>query len=361
MSETDTANPSDPNEAGTTTTEAPLLDIQNLRVRFDTPEGAVRAVDGVDVAVRAGEILGIVGESGSGKSVLNLTVMGLVRQPPGRIESGQILFRGTDLLTLSPEKMRQLRGDRIAMIFQDPMTSLNPFLTIGDQVGEPFVVHRGTSKKAARSRAIELLSDVGIPDPASRIDAFPHQFSGGMRQRVMIAMALALEPDLLIADEPTTALDVTIQAQILELLGEIRRRRGTTIILVTHDLGVVAGFCDQVAVMYAGRVVERGATGEIFRSPGHPYTEALLRSSPRLDDDSEGKLFSIPGRPPDLSAPPQGCSFHPRCPYVFDRCRQDEPELEAFSSQGDSSTRQRACFVEPKDMGMDGRGGTSQP
>ena len=336
---------------------APLLEIHQLRTSFYTPEGIVRAVNGVDMAIGAGEIVGVVGESGSGKSVLNLTILGLLPSPPAVVESGTIKFQGKDLLALPKRQMRSLRGNRIAMIFQDPMTSLNPFLTIGDQVGEPLVVHRGSSAREARERAVQLLRDVGIPDPERRLDEYPHQFSGGMRQRVMIAMALALEPDLLIADEPTTALDVTIQAQILKLLREIRERQKTAILLVTHDLGVVAGFCDRVAVMYAGKIVEQATTEELFAHPAHPYTESLLRSSPRLDDPSHGRLYSIPGRPPDLIDLPSGCAFRPRCPYAFERCAEETPSLTAASQpsavpsfQSRDFTRQRACFVEEERM-----------
>ena len=326
----------------------PLLEVRDLRTSFYTPEGVVRAVDGVDLTVGTGEIVGIVGESGSGKSVLNLTILGLLPSPPSVVESGSINFQGRDLLALPRREMRKIRGDRIAMIFQDPMTSLNPFLTIGDQVGEPFVIHRGSSARKAEAQAIQLLRDVGIPDPERRIHDYPHHFSGGMRQRVMIAMALALEPDFLIADEPTTALDVTIQAQILKLLLEIRERKGTSILIVTHDLGVVAGFCDRVAVMYAGKIVEQATTRELFESPAHPYTESLLRSSPRLDDPTHGRLFSIPGRPPDLIDLPIGCSFRPRCPYAFERCEQEVPAITTVGAGG--GTRQRACFVESERM-----------
>ena len=330
--------------------------MSDLRTRFDTPEGTVHAVNGVDLSLHRGETLGIVGESGSGKSVLSLSILGLIPQPPGRIDSGKISFDGVDLLSLAPDAMRRMRGERIAMVFQDPMTSLNPFLRIGDQVGEALIAHRGETRKAARARALELLREVGIPDPSARLDAYPHQFSGGMRQRVMIAMALALEPDLLIADEPTTALDVTVQAQILELLSQVREEHGTTILLITHDLGVVASFCDRVAVMYAGAIVEQGDTVSLFRQRAHPYTEALLRSTPRLDDPcrtdprthaDRARLYSIPGRPPYLLRPPSCCTFAPRCPYAIDRCKIEIPTLEPSPGAHREPATDARCFVPP--------------
>ncbi len=322
----------------------PLVEIRDLYTRFHTPDGVVRAVDGVSLAIERGSAVGIVGESGSGKTVLNLALMGLIPCPPGEVTAAAMRFDGVELQQLSADAMRRLRGNRISMIFQDPMTSLNPFLTIGDQVSEPLVIHRGKSPREARARAIELLAEVGIPDPGRACDTYPHHFSGGMRQRAMVAMALACEPALLIADEPTTALDVTIQAQILELMQSIRRDHGTTIILITHDLGVAAGFCDEILVMYAGRIVEQGPTATLFERPMHPYTRALLRSVPRLDDDSRGKLPSIRGTPPDLTRLPRGCSFAPRCDFVEDRCRADDPALEPIEG---NAARRRACFVEP--------------
>jgi oligopeptide transport system ATP-binding protein len=303
-----------------------ILAIRDLRTYFKTDDGMARAVDGVSYEVRRGECLGVVGESGSGKSVTQIAVLGLIPQPPGKIMSGQILFRGEDLLKKSPEELRRLRGNRISMIWQDPMTSLNPFLRISRQLSEPLMVHRGMSKEEARVKAIEMLKRVGIPGAEQRIDQYPHQFSGGMRQRVMIAMALLCEPELLIADEPTTALDVTIQAQILELIKELRRELGTSVVMITHDLGVVAGMADRVIVMYAGRVVEEAPSSQLFHHPSHPYTVGLLRSVPRLDRGAEGgRLIPIEGRPPVLTGEPKGCPFAPRCKWVADPCRDKAP------------------------------------
>ncbi|MGL5094855.1 MAG: ABC transporter ATP-binding protein, partial [Planctomycetia bacterium] len=259
-----------------------LLDVRNLSTSFPTPDGLVRAVDGVDVKVEAGRAVGIVGESGSGKSVLSMTILGLIASPPAVVSADAVEFEGVDLRTLSPAELRQRRGNRMAMIFQDPMTSLNPFLTIGDQISEPLIVHGKASSSQAWKRAVELLAEVGIADPARRARDYPHQFSGGMRQRAMVAMALACNPALLIADEPTTALDVTIQAQILELMQRVRRDHGASVVLITHDLGVAAGFCDEIYVMYAGRIVEKAPTARLFAAPAHPYTKALLASVPRL-------------------------------------------------------------------------------
>ncbi|PMP75194.1 MAG: peptide ABC transporter ATP-binding protein [Chloroflexus aggregans] len=306
---------------------APLLEVRDLRTYFHTQDGIVKAVDGVSFYVNRGETLGIVGESGCGKSVTSLSIMRLIPNPPGKIVSGQILFDGEDLLQASEEEMRHIRGNRIAMIFQDPMTSLNPVLTIGRQITESLELHLKLSKKEARDRAIELLDMVGIPSPSKRLDNYPHQFSGGMRQRVMIAMALSCNPELLIADEPTTALDVTIQAQILELINRLREELETAVILITHDLGVVAGMTDRVTVMYAGKVVEEGPTAEIFANPRMPYTIGLLRSIPRLDEERGRRLTPIRGLPPNLIDLPPICPFSPRCDYAREECLARVPEL----------------------------------
>ena len=301
-----------------------LLDVRNLRTTFATEDGSVRAVDGVSLQLKRGETLGIVGESGSGKSVTNLSIMRLIPQPPGDIESGEVLFDDLDLLALAPEEMRRIRGKRIAMIFQDPMTSLNPFMRISRQLGEITELHLGHTTAQSRRHAIEMLTLVGIPDAAERVDSYPHEFSGGMRQRVMIAMALSCQPELLIADEPTTALDVTIQAQILELIKKLKHDTGTSVIFITHDLGVVAGMTDRIIVMYAGRVFEQAPTRELFRAPANPYTKGLLRSVP--DPTSErGELYQIPGLPPDLARMSAGCPFAPRCERVEAVCRQEYP------------------------------------
>lgn len=294
---------------------APLLDVRNLETQFKTQDGVVKAVNNVSFYVNRGETLGIVGESGSGKSVTSLSVMRLIPNPPGRITGGEVMFDGQDLLKLSEEAMRELRGNRIAMIFQDPMTSLNPVLTIGQQIIESLVLHLKLSPAEARARTIELLQMVGIPGSERRVDEYPHQFSGGMRQRVMIAMALACNPELLIADEPTTALDVTIQAQILELIEKLQAELGMAVIIITHDLGVVAGMSDRVMVMYAGRVVEEGSTRDIFHNPRMPYTIGLLKSIPRLDNVSGKRLEPIRGLPPDLISLGQICAFSPRCDF----------------------------------------------
>ena len=304
----------------------PLLEVRDLRTYFYTDEGVGRAVDGVSFAVGKGETLGIVGESGCGKSVSALSVMRLLADPPGRIESGHIQFKGRDLLALDEEEMCRIRGDDIAMIFQEPMTSLNPVLTCGFQIVESVVLHQQVSKQEARNRAIEMLNLVGIPAPQQRIDEYPHQLSGGMRQRVMIAMALSCSPDVLIADEPTTALDVTIQAQILELLEELQEELNMAILMITHDLGVIAEVADQVAVMYAGRIVEYAETKALFARPMHPYSRGLLRSIPRLDEGQQ-RLDIIPGMVPDARAFPPGCRFAPRCALADDRCHQKEPQL----------------------------------
>ncbi len=303
----------------------PLLELEDLRVHFDTDEGPVRAVDGVTLRVDRGEILGLVGESGSGKSVLTSAILRLVPSPPGRYAGGSIRFEGEDVLAMGPAALRALRGDRVAMIFQDPMTSLNPFLTVGRQLTEVWEAHRGRDRRAAERRALEVLGQVGIPDPATRLHQHPHELSGGMRQRIVIAMALMLQPRLVLADEPTTALDVTIQAQILELLRDRVRASGASVILVTHDLGVVAGMADRVAVMYAGRVVESAPTEALFARPAHPYTRGLLESAPGLALARKAALVPIPGRPPDLSRMPPGCAFHPRCALAEARCRETAP------------------------------------
>jgi oligopeptide/dipeptide ABC transporter ATP-binding protein len=303
------------------------LVVENLRTHFHTRAGLVRAVDGVDLDVSAGRTLGVVGESGSGKSVTALSIMRLI-DPPGRIEPGsRIRFGGRDLVQLDEVELRELRGNEISMIFQEPMTSLNPVFTIGNQIVEAVRLHRSVSAAAAKDRALEMLSLVGIPTPQRRFDDYPHQLSGGMRQRVMIAMALACEPKLLIADEPTTALDVTIQAQILELMRDLRERLGMAIMLITHDLGVVAEMCDDVAVMYAGRVVERGSATDVFRTPQHPYTEALLHSIPVLGATQAEPLRVIRGMVPSPLSWPVGCRFSARCDYTFDRCLHDDPPL----------------------------------
>jgi oligopeptide/dipeptide ABC transporter ATP-binding protein len=303
-----------------------LLDVKGLKVRFATEDGTVHAVDGVDFELDRGKVLGIVGESGSGKSVTALTILGLTRDRNTRFE-GEVDYKGQNLLQMSESRLRDVRGNEIAMIFQDPMTSLNPVYNVGDQIVEAIMTHEGTTKKDARRRAVELLRQVGIPNAQQRASDYPHQFSGGMRQRAMIAMALSCNPDVLIADEPTTALDVTIQAQILELLDNLRADFDSSVILITHDLGVVAEVADEIIVMYAGRVVERGSKRDVFYDPQHPYTWGLLGSIPRLDRPKPKKLHSIEGTPPSLINLPRGCKFRPRCPHAFDKC-QEEPELK---------------------------------
>jgi oligopeptide/dipeptide ABC transporter ATP-binding protein len=320
----------------------PILAIRDLTVEFDTEDGVVHAVANLSYDLHPGEVLGVVGESGSGKSVSMLSVLGLIPVPPGRIVSGEAIFKSEDLLKLSQDRLREIRGGSIAMIFQDPMTALNPVLTIGDQISEAIRVHNpGTSGNAARKRTIELLELVGVPSAERRVDQFPHEFSGGMRQRAMIAMAIANDPSVLVADEPTTALDVTIQAQIVEVLKAAQRETQAAIVLITHDLGLIAELADRVVVMYAGRVVELGDVFSIFNSPRHPYTVGLLNSLARLDTDKEW-LEPIPGQPPSLITPPPGCAFHPRCTQSLGRaiCRTDVPELRAFGESGD---HQSAC------------------
>ena len=306
---------------------APLLTVSDLRVSFATEEGVVQAVDGVSFDLRAGEMLAIVGESGCGKSVTALTVMGLSRGPNAAI-SGEVRLDGRDLVALPEEELRKVRAERVAMVFQDPMTAMNPVYKVGDQIVEQILAHEDVSKAEARDRAVEALHSVGIPNPERRYEHYPHEFSGGMRQRAMIALALVLEPEVLIADEPTTALDVTIQAQILRLLEQLNQERGLAVILITHDLGVVAEVADRTLVMYAGRVVEQGTLDDIFYDPQHPYTWGLLGSLTRIDQPRPRRLPSIPGAPPSLISPPRGCHFRPRCPHEFAKC-PDTPRLEA--------------------------------
>ena len=310
---------------------AKLLEINDLRTHFFTQDGVVKAVDGVSYDLEEGEILGIVGESGCGKSVSALSIMRLVANPPGRIVGGEVLFDGEDVLKLDDVDMRHIRGNRIAMVFQEPMTSLNPVLTVGRQLTETLELHQKMNKEEARNRSIELLRTVGIPDAESRIKDYPHQFSGGMRQRVMIAIALSCNPRLIIADEPTTALDVTIQAQILELMQGLSKEFGTALIVITHNLGVVARYADRVNVMYAGKIVETGTAEEIYHNPKHPYTIGLLKSVPRLDEAMKTRLDPIDGMPPDLVNLPAGCSFAPRCKYSNDNCLQETPTLNTVA------------------------------
>jgi peptide/nickel transport system ATP-binding protein len=319
-----------------------LLEVQDMRVRFGTEDGVVKAVDGLSLSVDPGQIVGVVGESGSGKSVSMLTVMGLTRAPNADI-SGKALFEGRDLLAASDEDLRRVRGNDVAMIFQDPLSSLHPFFRVGNQLVEAMQAHRDISKAAARDRAVELLGMVGIPDPRQRVDAYPHELSGGMRQRAMIAMALSNEPKLLIADEPTTALDVTVQAQILQLIARLQREFNMAVVMITHDLGVVAEVTDEILVMYAGRIVESASTEKIFRAPEHPYTWGLLRSIPRLDRPRDEPLIPIAGLPPSLINRPTGCSFHPRCPYVRERHRRVDPALEPLP---DDPEHQVACLLD---------------
>jgi oligopeptide transport system ATP-binding protein len=309
-----------------------LLEVRDLRTYFDTEDGELKAVDGISFQLKRGETLGIVGESGSGKSVTNLSIIRLIPNPPGRIVSGQVLFNGVDILSLKEADVRRIRGRRIAMIFQDPMTSLNPFMKISRQLMEITQLHLGHTKSQAYAHAVEMLETVGIPDARSRVENYPHEFSGGMRQRVMIAMALSCEPELLIADEPTTALDVTIQAQILELIKTLKRSTGASVILITHDLGVVAGMTDHLIVMYAGRVFEQAPTVELFASPGNPYTKGLLRSVPD-PTAQQGELYQIPGSPPDVAHLPPGCPFAPRCQRAADICSREFPPFVQLSAE----------------------------
>ncbi|MEY9841914.1 oligopeptide transport system ATP-binding protein [Streptacidiphilus sp. EB103A] len=312
--------------------DAPLLQVRDLHVEFRTRDGLAKAVNGVNYSVRAGETLAILGESGSGKSVSSQAVMGILDSPPGFVTGGEIVFKGQDLLKLSNEQRRRIRGTQMAMVFQDALSSLNPVHTVGTQLGEMYRVHAGTSKKDAKLKAVELMERVGIPGAKERVNQYPHQFSGGMRQRVMIAMALALEPDLIIADEPTTALDVTVQAQVMELLADLQREYNMGLILITHDLGVVADVADKIAVMYAGRIVETAPVHELYARPAHPYTRGLLDSIPRLDQKGQ-ELYAIKGLPPNLLRIPPGCAFNPRCPRAQDICRSEVPPLHAVTEQ----------------------------
>jgi peptide/nickel transport system ATP-binding protein len=316
-----------------------LIEVKDLHTHFETPRGVVRAVDGVSFTIERGKSLGIVGESGSGKTVLSRSIMGLLPRN-GTIRSGSVKFQGIELMDRSPKEMRGIWGREMAMIFQDPMTSLNPLMKIGEQIAEPLREHLGMSRKDAWTTAERLLRDVRIPEASRRLDQYPHEMSGGMRQRVMIAIALACGPTMLFADEPTTALDVTVQAQILELINEQRRDRNMSLILVTHDLGVVAGNTDEIAVMYGGKLVEKAPTKTLYAHMKMPYTEALIQSIPKLNQPSHSRLTTIPGRPPDLVNPPRGCRFAPRCAYARERCHEEEPVLQAAENPGHSF----ACF-----------------
>ena len=318
-------------------TDDVILQVKDLKTYFKLDEGLLKAVDGVSFDLHKGETLGIVGESGCGKSVTNLAVMKLIPVPPGRIAGGEVLFQGKDILKMDDNEIRMIRGNKISMIFQDPMTSLNPFLRISTQMIETIVLHQGMTKKDAKDKSIEMLKLSGIPSPEKRIDNYPHQFSGGMRQRVMIAMALSCNPEVLIADEPTTALDVTIQAQILDLVKDLTNRLGTAVILITHSLGVVAGMCDNINVMYAGRIVERGSADEIFADPRHPYTQGLIKSVPRLDKVMQQRLFSIKGQPPNVINLPECCPFYPRCEKALDVCKIKYPPSTSLSKGRDVS------------------------
>lgn len=320
-----------------------ILQVQGLVTEFKTEKGIVRAVNNISFDLCQGETLGIVGESGSGKSVTNLSILRLIEFPPGRITSGKVLYHNQDLLALSEEEVRLVRGKQISMIFQDPLTSLNPVIKVWKQIAEALMLHQGMKKKEAKEKAIELLTLIGIPDARERAEAYPHQFSGGMRQRVMIAMALSCNPDILIADEPTTALDVTIQAQILDLIKQRSKEQRTSVIMITHDLGVIAETCDKVCVMYAGRIVERAKVHDLFREPKHPYTRGLLDSIPRLDRVGAGRLHSIKGSPPDMLNLPQGCPFRPRCSRAMAICDQQVPP--EISIQDGSGHRSVACWL----------------
>ncbi|MFD5034252.1 ABC transporter ATP-binding protein [Streptomyces sp. NPDC058405] len=329
---------------GSDASGTPLLEVRDLHVEFHTRDGVAKAVNGVNYSVSAGETLAVLGESGSGKSVTAQAIMGILDMPPGSIPRGEILFRGQDMLKMGNEERRLIRGQKIAMIFQDALSSLNPVLSVGYQLGEMFRVHQGLSKKDAKAKAIELMDRVRIPAAKERIGDYPHQFSGGMRQRIMIAMALALEPDLIIADEPTTALDVTVQAQVMDLLAELQREYNMGLILITHDLGVVADVADKIAVMYAGRIVETAPVHELYKRPAHPYTRGLLDSIPRLDQKGQ-ELYAIKGLPPNLTRIPAGCAFNPRCPSAQDICRTDIPALLPVTERdgGELPGRGSAC------------------
>ena len=320
-----------------------LLDVKGLETQFKTPDGIIHAVNGVSFGLKEGETLGVVGESGCGKSVTMLSVLGLIPSPPGKVVAGEALYLGQDLLKMSNEEIRHVRGAQISMVFQDPMTSLNPVLTIGRQLEEPLILHVGMTKTQARERAAELLSIVGIPNPEDRLNDYPHQYSGGMRQRVMIAMALSCSPQVLIADEPTTALDVTIQAQIMDLIKRLRDELGMAIVWITHDLGVVAGIAQRVLVMYGGFIIEEAPVNDLFANPSHPYSIGLLGSLPRVDGKSEGRLYSIEGQPPVLYQKPQACPFAPRCKWVMERCWKENPILEPISDE-----HRVACWVDVK-------------
>ncbi|MBN2658233.1 MAG: ABC transporter ATP-binding protein [Spirochaetales bacterium] len=317
-----------------------ILEVKDLKTYFRTDAGIVKAVDGVSFRLDKGETLGLVGESGSGKSVTNMSIMKLIPMPPGKIVGGEVLLDGVDILKLNEKEMSRIRGNRISMIFQDPMTALNPYLRISTQLIETIRLHQGLDKAEARKKAIEMLKLVGIPAAERRIDAYPHQFSGGMRQRVMIAIALSCNPEILIADEPTTALDVTIQAQILDLIKDLSEKLETAVIMITHDLGVVAGMCDNVCVMYAGRIVERAPVDDLFESPKHPYTNGLIQSIPRLDEKGSGRLFSIDGQPPNVIDLPECCPFHPRCEKAMDVCTRKYPPVVSLEGK-----REVACWL----------------
>ncbi len=320
-----------------------ILQVEDLKTYFKTDEGTVKAVDGVSFSLGKNESIGIVGESGSGKSVTNLSILRLIPSPPGKIVGGSVKLNGTDILKLPKSQLRKIRGNKISMIFQDPMTSLNPFLRISTQMVETIMLHQDLNKQDALDKSIEMLKMVGIPAPEKRVIAYPHQFSGGMRQRVMIAMALSCNPEILIADEPTTALDVTIQAQILEIMQELSDRLGTSLIMITHDLGVVSGMCDRIAVMYAGRIVEDAETGDLFKDPKHPYTRGLIDSVPRLDKQRGRKLYSIPGQPPNVIDLPDCCPFYPRCDKVMDICKTKYPLT--VEMKGTDSNRTVNCWL----------------
>ncbi|GAA0681613.1 ABC transporter ATP-binding protein [Kitasatospora atroaurantiaca] len=335
----------DPRGAAADSPDALLLDVRDLHVEFRTRDGVAKAVNGVDYSVRAGETLAVLGESGSGKSVTAQAIMGILDSPPGHITGGEVMFKGRDLLKLGTEERRKIRGSQMAMIFQDALSSLNPVHTVGAQLGEMYRVHQGVSRKEAKAKAIELMDRVRIPAAAQRVGDYPHQFSGGMRQRIMIAMALALEPDLIIADEPTTALDVTVQAQVMDLLAELQAEYHMGLILITHDLGVVADVADKIAVMYAGRIVETAPVHELYARPAHPYTRGLLDSIPRLDQKGE-ELYAIKGLPPNLLRIPPGCAFNPRCPRAQEICRQEVPKLFQVTEDdgAELAGRGSACF-----------------
>ncbi len=326
--------------------EENILQVEGLVTQFSTDRGLVKAVDGISFTLRRGETLGIVGESGSGKSVTNLSILRLVQSPPGNIAAGKVLFQGQDLLQASEEEVRLLRGKNISMIFQDPLTSLNPVLKVSMQIAEAIQLHHGMNRKDAKAKAVEMMKLIGIPDAERRADDYPHQFSGGMRQRIMIAMALSCNPDILIADEPTTALDVTIQAQILELIKNLSAKDRTAVILITHDLGVVAGMCDTVCVMYAGRIVERAPVDELFYDPRHPYTRGLLDSIPSVDLSGPDRLYSIPGAPPNLINMPDACPFAPRCSKVMDVCTKAMPPETVLDAATNRSVR---CWLHTKE------------